>query len=186
MTNFEPTEPLVAKPRGEPALETARPEPGFAPLDSAGLAKSAVSTLTKYRKPILIAFGVIASILVLRALFSDHPEGIGQAFTGLIVSIFVLVAVFVAVALWLLPTFIAAQRHHPSIMAIAVLNILGSWFLGIGWLLALIWALSNNGSRFQAPVVVVNNTSAAVAPVRYQVGDVVNGHRFNGSEWRPI
>jgi len=186
MTNFEPTEPRVAPPRGEPALETARPEREFTQVDSAGLAKSAVSTLTKYCKPILIAFGVIASILVLRALFSDHSAGIGQAFTGLIISIFVLVAVFVAVALWLLPTFIAAQRHHPSLMAITVLNILGSWVLGIGWLLALIWALSDNSSRAQAPVVVVNNTPAAAAPVLYQVGDVVNGHRFNGSEWRPI
>lgn len=186
MTNFEPTEPQVATPRGEPALETARPEPEFAPLDSTGLARSAVSTLTKYRKPILIAFVVIASILVLRALFSDHSEGIVQAFAGLIMSIFVLFAVFVAVALWLLPIFIAAQRHHPSLMAIAVLNILGSWVLGIGWLLALIWALSDNSSRVHAPVVVVNTTSAAAAPVAYQVGDVVNGHRFNGSEWRPI
>jgi hypothetical protein len=186
MTNFEPTGPRVEEPRGEPALETARPKPEFVPLDSAGLAKSAVSTLTKYRKPILITFGVIASVLVLRALFSDHSEGIGQAFAGLIISIFVLVAVFVALALWLLPTFIAAQRHHPSLMAIAVLNVLGSWVLGIGWLLALIWALSDNGSRVRSPVVVVNNSPVAAAPVLYQVGDVVNGHRFNGSEWRPI
>lgn len=186
MTNFETTEPPVATPTSEPALQTAQPEPEFAPLDSAGLVKSAVSTLTKYRKPILITFGVIASILVLRALFSDHSQGIGQAFTGLIISVFVLAAVFAALALWLLPTFIAAQRHHPSLMAITALNILGSWVLGIGWLLALIWALSDNGSRVQAPVVVVNNTPAPAAPVTYQVGDVVNGHRFNGSEWRPL
>ncbi len=184
MTNFEPTEPRVATPTSEPALETAQPEPELAPVDSADLAKSAVSTLTKYRKPILMTFGVIASILVLRALFSDHSEGIGQAFIGLIISVLVLVAVFVGVALWALPIFIAAKRHHPSLMAIAVLNILGSWVFGIGWLIALIWALSNNSSRAQ--VVVVNNTPAQAAPVAYQVGDVVNGHRFNGSEWRPL
>jgi hypothetical protein len=70
-------------------------------------------------------------------------------------------------------------------MAIAAVNILGSWVFGIGWLLALIWALSNNSSSATS-VVVVNNTPALAVPVTYQVGDVVNGHRFNGSEWRPL
>jgi uncharacterized membrane protein YedE/YeeE len=185
MTNFKPTEPPVATPTVEPSLQTTQPERELARVDSAGLAKSAVSTLTKYRRPILITFGVIVSILVLRALFSDHSQGTGQVFAGLIISLFVLVAMFVAVALWLLPTFIAAQRHHPSLMAIAAVNILGSWVFGIGWLLALIWALSNNSSSATS-VVVVSNTPALAAPVVYQVGDVVNGHRFNGSEWRPI
>lgn len=42
--------------------------------------------------------------------------------------------------IFFLPTIIAINRNHPHKWAIAVVNILGSLFAGIGWLIALVWS----------------------------------------------
>lgn len=42
----------------------------------------------------------------------------------------------------LIPTAIGWYRKHPRLGALAALNILGLVFFGIGWILALIWAIT--------------------------------------------
>lgn len=46
------------------------------------------------------------------------------------------------IAVYFLPLFIASFRKHPSVVAISALNFFAGWTF-IGWLLALIWALTN-------------------------------------------
>jgi len=95
---------------------------------------------------------------------------------------------------YFLPSIIAFVRRHPSKWAIVALNTFLGWTF-LGWLIALIWALSNNSSA--NPTVIVNNTTnvasgdgaVAVAPPpppAPQIGDVVNGHRFDGTQWVPL
>lgn len=49
----------------------------------------------------------------------------------------------VCAVFWMLPSLIAAYRNHPQFMAIWAINVVGAWFVGIGWLVALIWSLVN-------------------------------------------
>jgi hypothetical protein len=67
----------------------------------------------------------------------------------------------------------------PSGGGSSALNVLAGWTF-IGWLIALVWSLSS------AQQVVVQQVVTAPAQVQYQVGDVVNGHRFNGQTWEPL
>ena len=46
----------------------------------------------------------------------------------------------------LIPTAIGWYRHHPRLGALAALNILGLVFFGVGWILALIWAVTEPGN----------------------------------------
>ncbi len=50
-------------------------------------------------------------------------------------------AFLAAVAVYLLPTFIAAARKHPNTVPIFLVNLLAGW-TGLGWLIALVWAAS--------------------------------------------
>jgi hypothetical protein len=47
----------------------------------------------------------------------------------------------VGLILYFLPTLIAASRNHPSVLGIFVVNFLLGWSV-IGWVVALVWALS--------------------------------------------
>jgi Superinfection immunity protein len=67
--------------------------------------------------------------------------------TGM-VAVFTLAIVAGALCLYFLPWGIAAHRHHPNIVGIAVLNFFLGWSL-IGWVIALIWAVS--GPRGDGP-----------------------------------
>ncbi len=94
------------------------------------------------------------------------------------------------------PTIIAFVRKHPSKGGILALNFFLGWSF-IGWVLALVWALSDSTARAPQSVVVhttvnpsisVNAAQPAppsIAP-QYQVGDVVNGHEFDGRQWNPL
>ena len=62
-----------------------------------------------------------------------------------------LIGVLVLIALYLVPTFIAAMRHHHNVVAIAALNILLGWSF-IGWIAAFVWALTSPSQ----PAVIVN------------------------------
>lgn len=86
------------------------------------------------------------------------------------------VAFIGAIVLYFVPTIIAVKRKHRSTGGIVALNILAGWTF-LGWLIALVWSLSSA----QQPVVVQQIVQAP----QYQVGDVVNGHRFNGRTWEP-
>lgn len=104
--------------------------------------------------------------------FEATHNGIGNAIIGTIV-------IASGLMLFFAPTMIAIHRKHASTGAIVVVNLLGSIFCGIGWIIALIWSLSDPAGK-GASVQVVNNVTAQPT---YQVGDVVNGHRYNGVEW---
>jgi hypothetical protein len=54
----------------------------------------------------------------------------------------------VGLLLYFLPTIVAASRHHSSVIGILLLNFFLGWSV-IGWIIALVWALS------RPPVVVV-------------------------------
>jgi hypothetical protein len=84
-----------------------------------------------------------------------------------------------AIVLYFVPTIIAVKRKHRSTGGIVALNILAGWTF-LGWLIALVWSLSSA----QPPVVV--QQFAVPAPVQYQVGDVVNAHRWNGQTLEPV
>jgi len=55
-----------------------------------------------------------------------------------------------AAALYLIPTLLAYRRKTNSRGLIAALNVLGGW-TGIGWLAALVWAITDH--KYQAPVI---------------------------------
>jgi hypothetical protein len=59
-----------------------------------------------------------------------------------------LVAVFWAasIAIYFLPTIVAAKREHHNVTAIFVLDLLLGWTL-IGWVCALVWACTQTYSR---------------------------------------
>lgn len=52
----------------------------------------------------------------------------------------ILILVLIGGFIFFLPTIIAVNRNHPHKLAIAVVNILGGLFAGIGWLVALVWS----------------------------------------------
>ena len=54
-----------------------------------------------------------------------------------------------AVALYMLPTILAARADHPNTTSIAIINVALGWSL-IGWIVALVWAIKT----VETPVVV--------------------------------
>jgi len=136
---------------------------------------------------------------------------VALALVGLVIAVlfarFILPALAAAMGLGLLllilfvpywaPTIIAFIRKHPSKLAIGAVNFFFGWTF-LGWVISLVWSLSNSSSNQVHQQVIVNNVVAAPAPAHMappaqlpnggqaQVGDVVNGHRFNGMQWVPI
>ncbi|HEV3045896.1 MAG TPA: superinfection immunity protein [Solirubrobacteraceae bacterium] len=124
--------------------------------------------------------------------------GAGAAIAGLVFVVKILPALVAALGIgaflailflpfWL-PTIIAFYRKHPSKGGILALNFFLGWTF-VGWIVALVWALSDNTGRAGTQSVIVNTTVNASAgappPPHYQVGDVINGHRFDGAAWVP-
>lgn len=132
----------------------------------------------------LVAGAVILGLIVILKILPALVAGLGIA----------LVLVILFVPYWI-PTIIAFRRNHPSRGGILALNLFFGWTFA-GWVVALVWALSDNTLSVGQPAVVVNThttvspTMNAVAgtppPPQYQVGEVVNGHRFDGVSWIPL
>ena len=128
--------------------------------------------------PVKIAIGAGVAILSVVILFKVLPAVLGALSFGAIVAIFVL-------PYWI-PTVVAFVRHHPSKGGILVLNMFFGWTF-VGWVISLVWALSDNTGRAVTNTVVVNTAVTTAAPPQsYRVGDVVNGHHFDGSGWVPL
>lgn len=70
--------------------------------------------------------------------------------------IFWLVSLF----LYFLPAFLA--RNKPNFMSILILNILAGWTF-IGWIIALVWAISSDSQRPVAPLVQPAQPAAAAS-----------------------
>jgi hypothetical protein len=128
--------------------------------------------------------------------------GVGGALVALLVVLRILpaliagmgIGVFLAVLLvpYWLPTIIAFKRQHPSRGAVLAINFFLGWTF-VGWVVAIAWALSDNSAKGGASVTVnthvfshVPGSQAHPTAPAYQVGDVVNGQRFNGLSWEPI
>lgn len=45
------------------------------------------------------------------------------------------------VCLYMLPSIVGVERHHPSVGGICVINLFFGWTL-LGWVIALAWSLS--------------------------------------------
>jgi ABC-type glycerol-3-phosphate transport system permease component len=50
------------------------------------------------------------------------------------------------VLMYFLPAYAASRRRHPNTAAIAVLNVFLGWTF-IGWVIALVWALTNSQEK---------------------------------------
>src|SRR5579863_4069114 len=88
----------------------------------------------------------------------------GAGVAGLALIVWVLAIVF-GIALYMLPTIIAAVRHHRQVVAIGVLNFLLGWTL-LGWIGSLVWSLTN-----PAPgVTVMNQWTSGPQGVSYGYG----------------
>ena len=130
------------------------------------------------RYAVLAGAGVVGLILLFKVL----PAILGGLGLGLILLLLI--------GPYWIPTLIAFSRKHPSKGGVLALNLFLGWTF-IGWVVAIVWALSDNSKR-QASVVV--NTHVATSPLAptmptaplYQVGDVVGGQRFNGVAWVPL
>lgn len=139
--------------------------------------KARWTNLNSGAKVIVGAVGAVVGVIFVLKLL---PALVAVFGLGAMLLIFI-------VPYWI-PTIIAFRRQHISKAAIAVLNFFLGWTL-IGWIIALIWSLSRaTYSQIEVQSVVVQNNFSANTPPPpvYQVGDVVNGHRFNGTSWLPI
>lgn len=126
-------------------------------------------------RPIQLGAAAAAAVLMVMMVWKILPAIIGAMGLGLFVAILI-------VPYWI-PSIVAVKRGHASKGGIIALNFFFGWTF-LGWVLSLVWALSNSSNGAGQTVVVHNNM--APAPARYQVGDVVNGQRFNGSDWTPL
>ena len=90
----------------------------------------------------------------------------------------------ILIAGYFLPTIIAGRRKHHNLGAIIAVNLLLGWTL-LGWLIALIWSLTAVHNPY-SPQQAYPTVHQPPPPVQYQVGDIVNGHRFNGQTWQPL
>jgi RsiW-degrading membrane proteinase PrsW (M82 family) len=64
-----------------------------------------------------------------------------DAATGALGLVLTLLIVVVCIALYFLPSIIAASRHKRNETAIVVLNLVLGWTL-IGWVVALVWSVT--------------------------------------------
>jgi hypothetical protein len=154
------------------------------------------SNLTEQQRQYL-KYGAGAAAAAAILLLLAKSGVLGDALGGLVGGIAIIVFVLAIVGAWTIPVWIAVKRDHPSKMSIIVVNLVFGWTF-LGWMIALIWSLSNDGSRNNNATVVINQGTVAghatmapqpPAPSAYQVGDVVNGFRYTGIDWveyRPI
>ena len=121
-----------------------------------------------------LSAGAVA-VVGLFLLFKVLPALLGALSLGVIV--------FILIGPYWAPTITAFLRHHPSKGGVLDLNLFLGWTF-IGWVLSLIWALSDNKARGGSQTVIVNNGALPTGP-QFQAGDVYNGHRFDGTSWTP-
>jgi Superinfection immunity protein/zinc-ribbon domain len=68
-------------------------------------------------------------------------------------ELLVLVVIAGGIALYFLPTIVAARRQKKNLASIALVNILLGWSF-IGWVVALVWAMATDAVDVPATVVV--------------------------------
>jgi len=85
-------------------------------------------------------------------------------------AVLIIIAVIIGIAIHFIPTFIASAKSHPSTGAIFAVNLLLGWTL-VGWLGALIWALSNPD---RPQKVYIKNNNHDVADEIRKLGELKN------------
>jgi hypothetical protein len=128
-----------------------------------------------------IAAAVIVGLIVVLKILPALVEGLG-------IGLFLMI---LFIPYWT-PTIIAFVRKHPSRGGILALNFFFGWTF-VGWVVTLAWALSDNSAHAGQQTIIVNTTVAGAPatapgtpPQRYRVGEIVNGHRFDGASWIPL
>jgi T4 superinfection immunity protein len=124
--------------------------------------------------------------------------GMAAAIVGLVVVVKILPALIAALGIgaflailfvpYWIPTIVAFVRKHPSRFGVFAVNFFFGWTF-VGWVVSLAWALSDNTGRVGQQTVVVNTTVANTMhapPPMHRIGDVVNGHLFDGASWVPV
>ena len=53
----------------------------------------------------------------------------------------------VIIGVYFLPTIVARNRKHNNVLSIFVLNLLSVFTGGIAWIVALVWACTNNSKK---------------------------------------
>lgn len=67
-----------------------------------------------------------------------------EAMSDLVAMLTLLIFVVMIFGGLFLPTIIARYRKHNNLGAIFVTNLVGMFFFGIGWIIALVWSLTDN------------------------------------------
>jgi RsiW-degrading membrane proteinase PrsW (M82 family) len=102
-------------------------------------------------KSLGIFFVVLIATIILFAVIGSSAGSSGAG-AGVLVAILLII--------YLLPSFIAYSRRHPSCHAILALNLLLGWTL-LGWVVSIVWALKSYKSNVQ--VVLANPNQINVA-----------------------
>ena len=81
--------------------------------------------------------------------------------------------ILLLVALYFLPTTIAALRGHNNALPIFLVNLLLGWAYGVGWVVALIWSCTGNteSARQQADAERADAIAAAVNKALKEKGE---------------
>lgn len=79
---------------------------------------------------------------------------------GIVILVFIILALGLLLALHFLPGIIASVRHHPQALPIWVLNTLLGWTV-IGWIGALVWSLTTSQRVVAVPMAMPAQPMAA-------------------------
>lgn len=74
-------------------------------------------------------------------------QATGASFASVVVGVLVFA---VGMAMYVAPSAIAVRRRHHQTAAIVAVNVLGGLFCGLGWVVALVWALTATPGSQQA------------------------------------
>lgn len=91
------------------------------------------------------SFVILAYMLLMQ---NDRRTGgeVSDAVKGGVSVLFLVVFACVALLFYLIPSFIAYFRKHPNFAPILTVNLLLGWLV-IGWIVALVWSLTEVKSR---------------------------------------
>lgn len=101
------------------------------------------------KKKIGLSIAVIIGFIILMIIISTMIE---YAMEILVISgsifalILPIILIVFGIGVYLLPIFIAIRRKHSNLAPIVLLTIFLGW-IGIGWIIAIIWAFTDNTKK---------------------------------------